>query len=731
MAESRPKFTANWFKQQVAEVAIPMEKVTTRKDDIAGFLNDSKALLPNVTEWFKLGRLLGEGAFGFVMTSTHLIDSQKKGHFGRILPMCFQIYQQTQSGNKRGWSGSSLLMLTKSPGRRGSLTYIDHVLEPTKYMLLIMKLHGTNCSSITMMNMPQNNSSDFDYKDYKPPSAILAKKEKSSFLMNEKLNQMKEAVQADAELVQQLKQLIPSSICKQEVISHTVTINGVDSSTTLSCVEIKDDIFQLSQKGMDVVNVICSISVISALFTAFTNMSMETFPSEGSLRQEMKDTPAGSGIMNKFYTWGASVSAFFTALVKKPWSSNNTGVTTLPADISAGRETVEDADPQEPQPDLEKFKAISSSETALIGSVPSWVASLAVKPTEQDSRPQNPVAKFFERDVPDKVHIPQYLPNQVAPTEMAPTSFPLSHNFSREYKLGEMLGKGAFGLVMMATWLSDSQQVAVKFIDTDKISQWLPDAKNPTGDLVPSEIAILQHLQHPNIFDYVNCMVEEGNHSLLDHHLPKHIARNIFAQISLAVKYLQDNGLVHGDIKDKNIVVDSSFRVKLIDFGSAAPYPKNQHEPFTPFLGTALYASPEIFKGEECYRPEAETWALGVLLYTMVFGESPFHNEAEIMEGTLQMPKGFHLESDRLYNNRCLDLLRRMLEYSPESRITIEENMTNYTAIEIKIQAILAKKQKAILLTNEKLNQMKQSIQTEAALVRQLKQLITKQPATA
>ncbi|KAJ3398018.1 hypothetical protein HDU80_009375 [Chytriomyces hyalinus] len=607
--------------------------------------------------------------------------------------------------------------------------------------------------------------------------AILAKKEKSSFLMNEKLNQMKEAVQADAELVQQLKQLIPSSICKQEVISHTVTINGVDSSTTLSCVEIQDDIFQLSQKGMDVVNVICSISVISALFTAFTNMSMETFPSEGSLRQEMKDTPAGSGIMNKFYTWGASVSAFFTALVKKPWSSNNTGVTTLPADISAGRETVEDADPQEPQPDLEKFKAISSSETALIGSVPSWVASLAVKPTELDSRPQNPVAKFFERDVPDKVHIPQYLPNQVAPTEMAPTSFPLSHNFSREYKLGEMLGKGAFGLVMMATWLSDSQQVAVEFIDTDKISQWLPDAKNPTGDLVPSEIAILQHLQHPNIIDYVNCMVEEGNHSLLgesnpknivvelslqagmaafvpiiiqyvdhmveegnysllganeiNHHLPKHIARNIFAQISLAVKYLQDNGLVHGDIKDKNIVVDSSFRVKLIDFGSAAPYPKNQHEPFTPFLGTALYASPEIFKGEECYRPEAETWALGVLLYTMVFGESPFHNEAEIMEGTLQMPKGFHLESDRLYNNRCLDLLRRMLEYSPESRITIEENMTNYTAIEIKIQAILAKKQKAILLTNEKLNQMKQSIQTEAALVRQLKQLITKQPATA
>ncbi|KAJ3249616.1 hypothetical protein HDU77_007668 [Chytriomyces hyalinus] len=562
--------------------------------------------------------------------------------------------------------------------------------------------------------------------------AILDKKEKFSFLMNEKLSQMKEAMQADAELVQQLKQLVakPASICEQEVISHTVTINGMDSSTTLSCVEIKDDIFEPSQNGMDVVNAIRSISVISTLFTAFTNMSLDDSP-----HRAMKDTPAGSGIMSKFYTWGASVGAFFTALVKKPWPSNTTGVTTHPADISAGGETVEDADPQEPQPDLEKFEAISSSETALIGSVPSWIASPAVEPTEQDFRPRNPVAKFFETDVPDKVMIPQYQPNQVASIEMGPTGFPISHNFSREYKLGEMLGKGAFGLVMTATRLSDGRQVAVKFIDTDKISRWLPDAKNPTGNLVPSEIAILQHLRHPNIIEYIDHMVEEGNYSLLvtelhgsewqrspcssgpssdlNHHLPEHIARNIFAQIALAVKYLQDNGLVHGDIKDENIVVDSSFRIKLIDFGSAAPYPKNQHEALTPFLGTALYASPEIVKGEACYGPKAETC------------------EAEIVDGILRMPKGFHLESDRLYSNGCRDLLRRMLEYSPESRITIEENMTNYTAIEIKIQAILAKKQKAVLLTNEKLNQMKQSIQTEAALVRQLKQLITKQPAAA
>ncbi|KAJ3254142.1 hypothetical protein HDU77_004192 [Chytriomyces hyalinus] len=79
--------------------------------------------------------------------------------------------------------------------------------------------------------------------------------------------------------------------------------------------------------------------------------------------------------------------------------------------------------------------------------------------------------------------------------------------------------------------------------------------------------------------------------------------------------------------------------------------PRNQHEHFAQFLGTTLYGSLEIIKGEMYRRPEAEIWAFRVLLYIMVFGESPFHNEDQIAEGTLRMPKGFHLESDRDYRD--------------------------------------------------------------------------------
>ncbi|KAJ3379361.1 hypothetical protein HDU80_002488, partial [Chytriomyces hyalinus] len=69
--EARPKFNAKWFKRHVPEV------VTMRAEDMAGFLNGSKVLSPNFTKRYKLGRLLGEGRFGFVMTATRLTDGRK------------------------------------------------------------------------------------------------------------------------------------------------------------------------------------------------------------------------------------------------------------------------------------------------------------------------------------------------------------------------------------------------------------------------------------------------------------------------------------------------------------------------------------------------------------------------------------------------------------------------------------------------------------------------------
>ncbi|KAJ3124300.1 hypothetical protein HK098_001212 [Nowakowskiella sp. JEL0407] len=297
----------------------------------------------------------------------------------------------------------------------------------------------------------------------------------------------------------------------------------------------------------------------------------------------------------------------------------------------------------------------------------------------------------------------------------------LNPKFTQRYKLHELLGEGAFGFVFAATRLEDKKLVAIKFMIRDKVPRhvWVED---PVLGLVPSEITILRDLNHPNVIKYVEHVMpskENGRYIILitelhgtewdvssnpalspqkhlglrtsnrskheqpkegvkrrapcdlfeciDAHerIPESTAKHIFAQIALAVHYLNKKGYVHRDLKDENIVVDENYHVKLIDFGSAAVIPKLKHKFFNYFNGTMHYASPEICSGETYQGPEAEVWTLGILLYTIMFAENPFQDRNEILNGDYKFPKA--ISSD------CGNLIDQLLEWDPDDRITIDE----------------------------------------------------------
>ncbi|KAJ3278786.1 hypothetical protein HK104_002029, partial [Borealophlyctis nickersoniae] len=151
----------------------------------------------------------------------------------------------------------------------------------------------------------------------------------------------------------------------------------------------------------------------------------------------------------------------------------------------------------------------------------------------------------------------------------------------------------------------------------------------------------------------------------IDVRIPEHIGKKIFAQVVMAVHYLHSHGIVHRDLKDENIVIDANYWVKLVDFGSASTIPKRTSEYFQKFNGTAHFASPEIASGNPYRGPEAEVWSLGVLLFTIIFGENPFQNREEILKGEYKFPA-------RL-DPGCANLIDRMLTYRESQRATMDE----------------------------------------------------------
>jgi protein-serine/threonine kinase len=98
--------------------------------------------------------------------------------------------------------------------------------------------------------------------------------------------------------------------------------------------------------------------------------------------------------------------------------------------------------------------------------------------------------------------------------------------------------------------------------------------------------------------------------------------RSLLGQLSDAVRFLHANGIVHRDIKDENVILDGLGRCQLIDFGSAAHWRPGKR--WDTFSGTLHYASPEILRGELYGGKEQDVWALGVVGYVLLVGETPF-----------------------------------------------------------------------------------------------------------
>ncbi|ORX81551.1 kinase-like protein [Anaeromyces robustus] len=193
-----------------------------------------------------------------------------------------------------------------------------------------------------------------------------------------------------------------------------------------------------------------------------------------------------------------------------------------------------------------------------------------------------------------------------------------------------------------------------------------------------------QQQQQQDEFILVTESLGKGSMDLYDYietigPIPEDNVRYIFAQIIEAVYFMSKNGFSHGDIKDENILIEpSTFRIKLIDFGSATTNIEHAEIPYIKFRGTRKYQAPNIYN-KDTFDPLAQdVWSLGVMFFVMLFAADPFTSPEEaasvdILEQLHENIQYIRVEKGMDVSEEAIDLIMKMLEKDETARITLEE----------------------------------------------------------
>jgi len=258
------------------------------------------------------------------------------------------------------------------------------------------------------------------------------------------------------------------------------------------------------------------------------------------------------------------------------------------------------------------------------------------------------------------------------------------------YTLGDELGRGRFSVVNSAVHLKENAKYAVKVVENKSLA----DEENL--EALETEIDILRKLDHPHIValkevvvcpkdtyivmellsggELFNRIVEQGRFSEPD-------AAELFAQILLAMEYLHSLNIVHRDVKPENIlyVSQGSTQIKLIDFGYAGVWAPDKE--LSGLCGTPDYVAPEVLSWYDeddngtPYGKGSDLWSLGVLLYVILSGCSPFSAEEEeaILQLVAQAKYEFHESEWSTISEPAKDLIRKLLVVDPAQRMTMPQ----------------------------------------------------------
>lgn len=259
-------------------------------------------------------------------------------------------------------------------------------------------------------------------------------------------------------------------------------------------------------------------------------------------------------------------------------------------------------------------------------------------------------------------------------------------DFLERYEVGETVGVGGFAVVKKGRDKRTTEAVAIKVVDKSRYA---------AGDnSLEREIQVLLKVDHPNCIklhdvyitprkvyivtelvtggELLDRVTEKGNYTERD-------ASNIIRQILEGVSYLHSQGIVHRDLKLENMVMlnerDDS-PVKIADFGLSKFF--SPETVLSTMCGSPQYVAPEVLgvgDGLKEYSPAVDMWSVGVILFILLSGYSPFDddNDAVLFE---KIKSGNYDADDPIWDNispEAKDIVAKLLTVDSGKRLTAEQ----------------------------------------------------------